>query len=102
MKKIVLLFFLLTIVCLLKAQDTPVVAGVKFGTNIETAYEILKNRYGEDRVHFDGIPQSGEAVLSDLTLGYKIQKKPDNWQDGGQEIKNEDEIKEIMHRDFGI
>ena len=39
---------------------------------------------------------------SDLTLGYKIQKKPDNWQDRGREIKNEDEIKEIMHRDFGI
>lgn len=39
---------------------------------------------------------------NDLTLGYKIQKKPDNWQDRGREIKNEDEIKEIMHRDFGI
>ena len=39
---------------------------------------------------------------SDLTLGYKIQKKPDNWQDRGREIKNEDEIKEIMHRDFEI
>lgn len=39
---------------------------------------------------------------SDLTLGYKIQKKPDNWQDRGREIKNEDKIKEIMHRDFEI
>jgi hypothetical protein len=39
---------------------------------------------------------------SDLTLGYKIQKKPNNWQDDGREIKNEDEIKEILHRDFGI
>lgn len=39
---------------------------------------------------------------SDLTLGYKIQKKPYNWQDGGREVKNEDEIKEIMHRDFRI
>lgn len=38
----------------------------------------------------------------DLTLGYKIQKKPDNWQDDGKEIKNEDEIEEIMHRDFRI
>ena len=38
----------------------------------------------------------------DLTLGYKIQKKPDNWQDNGREIKNEDEIDEIIHRDFGI
>lgn len=38
----------------------------------------------------------------DLTLGYKIQKKPDNWQDEGKEIENEDKIEEIMHRDFGI
>lgn len=38
----------------------------------------------------------------DLTLGYKVQKKPDNWIDEGMEIKNEDEAKEIMHRDFGI
>lgn len=38
----------------------------------------------------------------ELTLGYKIQKKPENWQDNGREIKNEDEIEEIMHRDFGI
>lgn len=38
----------------------------------------------------------------DLTMGYKLQKKPKNWQDNGEEIKNEDEIREIMHRDFGI
>lgn len=38
----------------------------------------------------------------DLTLGYKIQKRPENWQDKGREIKNEDEINEITHRDFGI
>lgn len=42
------------------------------------------------------------AFDNDLTLDYKIQKKPDNWQDRGREIKNEDKIKEIMHRDFGI
>lgn len=38
----------------------------------------------------------------DLTLGYKVQKKPDNWKDNGREIKDEDEIAEIMHRDFGV
>lgn len=38
----------------------------------------------------------------ELTLGYKMQKKPANWQDKGREIRNEDEMEEIMHRDFGI
>ena len=38
----------------------------------------------------------------DLKIAYKIQKKPQNWQDRGKEIKDEDEVKEIMHRDFGI
>ena len=38
----------------------------------------------------------------DLTMGYKLQKKPKNWQDNGEEIKNEDEIREIMNRDFGV
>ena len=38
----------------------------------------------------------------DLEPGYKIQKKPDNWISEGDEIKNEDEIKDIIRRDFGI
>lgn len=38
----------------------------------------------------------------DLTKSYKIQKRPDNWQDDGREIKPEDEIEEIMRRDWGI
>lgn len=38
----------------------------------------------------------------DLTLAYKIQKKPDNWQDKGKDIKNECEIEEIVCRDFRI
>lgn len=38
----------------------------------------------------------------ELTLAYKMQKKPENWQNEGKEIKNEDEIREIMYRDFGI
>lgn len=37
-----------------------------------------------------------------LKIAYKIQKKPQNWQEKGEEIKDEDEVKEIMHRDFGI
>ena len=38
----------------------------------------------------------------ELTLGYKIQKKPENWKDDGKEINKTDEVEEIMHRDFGI
>lgn len=38
----------------------------------------------------------------EIELSYKIQKKPDNWQDNGKEIKNSDEVKEIIQRDFGI
>lgn len=38
----------------------------------------------------------------DLKIGYKIQKKPENWKDNGREIKNDDEIAEIMQRDFNI
>lgn len=38
----------------------------------------------------------------DLTLSHKIQKKPDNWQDSGREIRNEDRVEDIWHRDFGI
>lgn len=37
-----------------------------------------------------------------LTISYKIQKKPKNWQDKGREINNDDEIEEIIHRDFGV
>lgn len=37
-----------------------------------------------------------------LKVGYKIQKKPKNWKDNGEEIKDEDEIGEIMRRDFGV
>ena len=39
---------------------------------------------------------------NDLKIAYKIQKKPQNWQEKGKEIKDEDEVKEIMRRDFGI
>ena len=46
---------------------------------------------------------SGNPIFEgDLTLGHKIQKKPDNWQDSGREIRNEDRIEDIWHRDFGI
>lgn len=38
----------------------------------------------------------------DLKIAYKIQKKPQNWQEKGREIKDEDEVKEIMRRDFDI
>ena len=38
----------------------------------------------------------------DITMAYKIQKKPDNWQDDGMEIKNDDEVKELFYRDFGV
>jgi hypothetical protein len=38
----------------------------------------------------------------DLKQSYKIQKKPENWQDDGKEIRPEDEIEEIMKRDWGI
>ena len=38
----------------------------------------------------------------DLTIGYKMQKRPENWQESGREINNDDEINEIMRRDFGI
>lgn len=38
----------------------------------------------------------------DLTLEYKMQKKPQNWIDSGKEIKPEDEVREILERDFGI
>lgn len=39
---------------------------------------------------------------NDLTIEYKIQKKPQNWIDSGKEIKPEDEAREILERDFGI
>lgn len=42
------------------------------------------------------------AFEKDLTLSYKIQKKPDNWQESGREIKPSDEYDEIMRRDFRI
>lgn len=38
----------------------------------------------------------------DLKQSYKIQKRPENWQDEGKEIRPEDEIDEIMRRDWGI
>ena len=38
----------------------------------------------------------------DLTLAYKVQKKPDNWQDNGPEINPSDEIEEIRMRDWGF
>ncbi|MFZ4455110.1 MAG: hypothetical protein ACOYOT_02715 [Bacteroidales bacterium] len=38
----------------------------------------------------------------DIKIRYKIQKKPENWQDSGKEIKENDEIKEIIRRDFNI
>lgn len=38
----------------------------------------------------------------DLKVSYKIQKKPENWKEEGKEIRDEDEIAEIMHRDFNI
>ncbi len=39
---------------------------------------------------------------AELLPAYKIQSKPQNWIDEGVEIKDEDEIKEIMNRDFNI
>lgn len=38
----------------------------------------------------------------DLTVEYKIQKKPENWQEQGKEITEEDMLNEIIERDFGI
>lgn len=38
----------------------------------------------------------------ELTIGYKMQKKPENWVEAGKEINNEDEVEEIMRRDFGL
>lgn len=38
----------------------------------------------------------------DLTVAYKIQKKPENWQEQGKEITKEDMLNEIIERDFGI
>ena len=37
----------------------------------------------------------------DLKLAYKIQKKPEHWKEDGKEIQPEDEINEIMNRDWG-
>ncbi len=39
---------------------------------------------------------------SDLNPAYKIQVKPKNWITDGEEIKDENEIKEIIKRDWGI
>lgn len=39
---------------------------------------------------------------NELTLGYEIQHKPNNWKEDGEEIKNSDEVKEIMRRDWGV
>jgi len=38
---------------------------------------------------------------NDLKQSYKIQKKPGGWMEDGKEVNPEDEIKEIMRRDFG-
>lgn len=47
------------------------------------------------------IPSLYFPVLeNEITLGYKIQKEPANWQDCGREIKEEDNIEDIIHRDF--
>ena len=37
-----------------------------------------------------------------LKPAYKIQKKPDNWQENGPEINDEDEVHDIMRRDFRV
>lgn len=42
------------------------------------------------------------AFKDDLNTAYKVQKKPDNWQDDGPEINNDDEVAEIMRRDWGV
>lgn len=38
----------------------------------------------------------------DLKQAYKIQRKPEWWIEEGKEINPDDEIKEIMQRDFGV
>ena len=38
----------------------------------------------------------------DLKTAYKIQKKPENWIEDGSEINDDDEIRDIMRRDFGV
>lgn len=38
----------------------------------------------------------------ELTIGYKMQKKPENWKESGREINNDDEVEEIIRRDFEI
>jgi hypothetical protein len=49
------------------------------------------------------IPVLFHSTFQDvLKQSYKIQKKPENWQDDGKEIRPEDEIEEIMKRDWGI
>lgn len=40
-------------------------------------------------------------LRKNLTVAYKNQKKPDNWQSDKRAIKNEDKIEEIMERNFG-
>ena len=37
-----------------------------------------------------------------LKIEYKIQKKPDNWQEDGEEITDKDKIREIIKNDWGI
>ena len=39
---------------------------------------------------------------NDIKPAYKIQKKPENWKDDGPEINDDDEIMDIMRRDFGV
>ena len=39
---------------------------------------------------------------NDIKPAYKIQKKPENWKEDGPEINDDDEIMDIMRRDFGV
>ena len=41
-------------------------------------------------------------LSNDLRIEYKIQNKPDNWQEEGEETSDKDMIREIYKQDFGI
>ncbi|MBR4783315.1 MAG: hypothetical protein IK023_05440, partial [Bacteroidaceae bacterium] len=39
---------------------------------------------------------------NDISMPYKIQKKPDNWQDAGQEMYQTSSFEQQLHDDFLI
>lgn len=68
---------------------------ILLGLSIFISFVFLVNAINIISLHY-------MLFKNDLTATYKIQKKPQNWQESGQELSDQSEIDEIMQRDFGV